>query len=110
MLDELHHPSVVEVIEKSSDVCVQHIAHLPSLERHRQRIQCLMLAAPRSESIREAPKVLLVNLIEDGDDGLLDDLVLQRRHPQRTLSPVGLGDEHSPRWFRSIRTAMNPAV
>ena len=72
---------MVEGIEESSDVCVQHIAHLLPLERYRQRIQRLMLAAARSESLREAPKVLLVNLMEDGDDGMLDDLILQRRHP-----------------------------
>ena len=67
---------MIDVIEKSTDVRIQHIVHPPPLERDRQRIQRLMLAAPRSESIREAPKVLLVNPIEDGDDGLLDDLVL----------------------------------
>ena len=40
-----------------------------------------MLAAPRPGTIREAEKFLLVNLIEDGGYGLLDDLVLQRRYP-----------------------------
>jgi hypothetical protein len=39
-----------------------------------------MLAAPRAETVRETEKVFLVYLIEDGDHGLLDDLVLQRRH------------------------------
>jgi len=38
-----------------------------------------VLAAPRPETIREAEKVLLINLIEDGGHCVLDDLVLQRR-------------------------------
>ena len=38
-----------------------------------------MLAAPRAKAIREAEKVFLVNLVEDGDHSLLDNLVLQRR-------------------------------
>jgi hypothetical protein len=40
-----------------------------------------MLAALGSETIREAEKVFLIDLIEDGDHGLLDDLILQRRDP-----------------------------
>jgi hypothetical protein len=37
----------------------------------------LVRAAPRTKTIREAEKVLLINLIEDGDHSLLDDFVLQ---------------------------------
>jgi hypothetical protein len=40
-----------------------------------------MLAAPRAETIREAEKVLFGNLVEDGNHGLLDDLVSQGRDP-----------------------------
>ena len=69
-----------------------------------------MLAASRSETIREAQKVFLVNRIEDGDHGLLDDLVLQRRDPQRTLPPVGFRDIHPSRRLGSIRPAVDPAV
>ena len=43
----------------------------------------------RSRPIREAPKVHLIYLIEDGDHGLLNDLVLQGRDAQRPLSTVG---------------------
>ena len=53
-----------------------------------------MLTAPWPEAIRETPKILLVNLIEDCDHGLLNNLVLQRRDDQRELhlSPVRLWD------------------
>jgi hypothetical protein len=79
MLHELDQPISVEVVEKSSDIGVQNVVHLLLQERVRQRIQRLMLAAPRTKTIREAEKVFLVNLIEDGNHGLLDSLVFQSR-------------------------------
>jgi hypothetical protein len=40
-----------------------------------------MLAASRPKPIGETEKVLFVNLVEDGDRGLLDDFVFQCRDP-----------------------------
>jgi len=51
MLHELDQPTLVEVIEKSSDVGIKHVVHLLLQERVRQRIQRLMLAAPRAKSV-----------------------------------------------------------
>src|SRR5438876_1820029 len=97
MLYELDHPAFVEVIEKAPDVSVQNVVHLLLQERVRQRIQRVMLAAPRTETIREAQKVFLVNLIEEGDHGLLDDLVFQGRNPQWTLPSIFFLYVHSSR-------------
>jgi hypothetical protein len=69
------------MIQKASDIRVKHIAHLLPQERKRQCIQRLVLAAAWSKPIRESPKILLINLVEDGDHGLLNDLVFQRRDP-----------------------------
>src|SRR5215831_18598920 len=69
-----------------------------------------MLTAPWSETIREPPKVLLVNLIEDFDHGVLDDFVFQRRDPERPLPTIRFRDVHSSRWLRSVSAAVNPAV
>ena len=107
---KLEQPFVVKMIEKSPNVRVQHPVHLLPRDPDRQRIQRLMLAAPRPETIRESQKVLFVNLVEDGDHGLLNNLVLQRRDPQRPLPPVGFRYVHSPRWLRSICAAVDPAV
>jgi hypothetical protein len=60
-------------------VSVKNVVHLLLQEHVRQRIQRLMLAAPRAKPIREPEKVLLVNLVEDSDRGLLDDLIFQSR-------------------------------
>src|SRR5512146_419963 len=97
MLYELDHPAFVEVIEKAADVSVQNVVHLLLQELVRQRIQRVMLAAPRAETIREAQKVFLVNLIEDGDHGLLHDLVFQGRNSQWTLPSIFFLYVHSSR-------------
>ncbi len=80
------------------------------LDSHSQRIQRLMRAATRPEPVRKAFEVHLINLIEDGHHGLLNNLVLQRRDAQRTLPPVGLRYIDSPRGLCPIRSTVNPAV
>src|SRR6267142_813688 len=110
MLDELDQPTFVEVIEKSSNVGVQYVIHLLPQKRIRQRVQRLMLATPRAKSVREAEKVFLVDLVEDGGHRQLNDLVLQRRDPQRAFPPVFFLYVHSSRWHRSVHPAMDPAV
>src|SRR5208282_122481 len=97
-------------IEKSPNVRIKNVVHRLSCERVRERVQRLMLAAARSKTIRKAQKVFLVNRIEDGDHGLLDDLVLQRRDPQRALPPVAFRDIRPSRGFRSICSTVHPAV
>src|SRR5213594_2972254 len=110
MLYELDHPTFVEVIEKPSNVGVKHIVHLLLQERVRQRIQRLMLAAPRSKTVREAEKVLLIDLIEDGGHGVLDDFVFQGRDPQWSFPSIFFLYVHSSRGHRSERSTMHPAM
>src|SRR6266436_8785914 len=110
MLHELDQPTLVEVIEKSSNVGIQNVVHLLLQERVRQRIQCLMLAAPRTKPIRETEKVFLVDLVEDGNYGLLDNLVFHSRNPEWTLSSIFFLYVHSSRWLRSIGSAMDSAM
>src|SRR6202790_1804716 len=88
MLHELDQPTLVEVIEKSSNVGIQNVVHLLLQERVRQRIQRLMLAASRAKTVREAEKVFLVDLVEDGDHGMLDKFVFHSRNPQWTLPSI----------------------
>jgi len=110
MLQELDHPAFVDSIEKGPDISVHNVVHFLPQERIRQRIQRLMLATPRAKPIREAQKVLLIDRIEDGDHAMLDNLVLQRGYPQRTLPSVGFRDIHPPRRLRSVRSTVDPAA
>ena len=110
VLDELHHPAVVDSVVKSTDVCIKHPVHLLAYKPGRQRIQRIMLASPRPEPVRETDEVRLVNSVEHLDDGPLDNLVLQRGNAERPLPPVRLRDVHPPRRFRSVRSPMQPGV
>src|SRR3984893_15381638 len=106
MLHELDQPTLVEVIEKSSDIGIQYVVHLFLQERVRQRIQCLMLAAPRAKPIRTAEKILVIGVVEDGNRGLLDKFFFDSRDGQWTLPSIFFLYVHSSRGRRSIGSAM----
>src|ERR1035441_5470859 len=110
MLHELDQPTFVEVIEKPPNVGVQNVVHLLLQERVRQRIQRLVLAAPRTKPIGEAEKIFLVDLVEDGSHGLLDKFVFYSRDREWTLSSICFLYVHSSRGQRSIGPAMNSAM
>src|ERR1700678_3510526 len=110
MLDELHHPLVTQVVEESANIRIEYPVHSLPLDAYVQRIQRLMRAASRTESIRKAPKVHLVDLVENGHHRLLDDLIFQRGDAQWPLPAISLRYVHSSRGLRPICSAMNPAV
>src|SRR5271169_4369915 len=102
MLDELDHPTFVEVIEESSNVGVKNVIHLLPQKRIRQRVQRLMLATPRAKSVREAEKVFLVDLVEDGDHSLLSGRTVARSGlrmmPTFPLSPLSFRTAGFPQY------------
>src|SRR5215470_20177236 len=108
MLHELNQPAFIEVVEKTADISVHNVVHLLLQERVRQRIQRIMLAAPRAKAIGEAEKILFVNLVEDGGHSVLDDLVFQGRDSQWTLQSIFFLDVHPSRRQRSVRSPMDP--
>src|SRR5258708_24476599 len=110
MLHELDQPTLVEVIEKSSNVGVKNVVHLLLQEHIRQRIQRLMLAAPRAKPIGKAEKVLLIDLVEDGDHGLLDKFVFDSRDRTWTLPSICFLYVHSSRGRRPIGSAINSVM
>ena len=88
MLDELDQPLVADRVEKAPDVGVHDPAHVRARNAHSQRIQRLVLAALGSEPVREAQEVRLEDRVEHFHHGALDDLVFQRRNPQRPQAAV----------------------
>jgi site-specific DNA recombinase len=96
VLDELHHPFVFYVVEKSPHVAVQHPVDSPPPKSDVPRVQRLMLVAPWPEPIGESLEVLLINQVEDGDHRLLNDFVFQCRDAQWPLPAILLPDIHSP--------------
>src|SRR6266480_3246891 len=57
-----------------------------------ESVQRIVLAAPRSVSIREAEKIFLVDGFQNVHDCLLDDLVLQTQNAEGPLGAVRLRD------------------
>ena len=97
-------------IEKAPDVCVKHPAHFLPHESYPERVQRIMLAASRSETIGEPQEVLFVYLIEDCHHGLLNDLILHGCDAQATLPSVGFRYVGSLGRLRSIRPSMDSAM
>ena len=110
MSDELHHPLVTDVVEEALDVGIEYPVHALLLQPRIERIERLVRVASRPEPIREAPEVRLINLIEHGHHGLLNNLVLQRRDAQRSLPSVSLRNVHSTRGLCPVRATMYAAV
>jgi hypothetical protein len=73
-------------------------------------VQRIMLAALRSESVRETEEVLLVDGLQDVYDGLLDDFVLQAQNAQWPFGAVRLRDVGPFGRARPIAAPMHPIV
>ena len=101
---------MVDGIKVPADVGIKHPVHLLAEDADRKRVQRIVLASLRSEPIREAEEVRLVDGIEHLDDGSLDDLVLQARNAQGSLSSVRLRDVASPRGSCPVRSAVQSRV
>jgi|ERR1035438_7974421 hypothetical protein len=69
-----------------------------------------MLAAPRAKTVREAEKIFLVDLVEDGNHGLLDKFVFESRDREWTLPSICFLYVHSSRGLCSIGSAMNSVM
>src|SRR5436305_1229268 len=90
MLDELHQPFVGKTIEKAANVHIEHPVHVLRQQSGVERIQRIMLASPRPESVRETQKVGFVDSVQHLDGRTLDDLVLQHGNSERPLPPIRL--------------------
>src|ERR1700688_4095037 len=56
VFDELHQPLVQNRIEEAADVQIEHPVHMLRQQPRIERIQRIMLAASRTESIRKTEK------------------------------------------------------
>src|SRR5215469_5488419 len=109
MFHKTYQPGVLEFVEKGPDVQVDHPVHSLAHDPHPERVQCIVLSAPRPEAVAKAQKVLFPYLVENGSDRVLDDLVFQRRDPQRSLPSVRFRNPDSARRLRSIGPTMDSA-
>src|SRR5215467_14987607 len=97
-------------IEKALDIRVKHPVHLLPVNPGMEGVQRIVLAAPRSESIREAKEVLLVDGLQNVHDCLLDDLVLQTQNAEWPLGTVRLRDVGPSGWASPVAAPMHSLV
>ena len=110
MLQEANQPFLTDFIEERSDVGVQYPAHLPAVDPDTERIQRIVRAASRPESVRVSEEIFLVDRVQQRDHRPLDDLVLQGRDRERALSAVRLGYVHSPGRQCPKRSPLDPVI
>jgi hypothetical protein len=83
---------VFDSIEKRPNVKIQHPVHLLTCDPDPERVQRIVLAAPRPETIRKAQEVLLPDLVEYRPYRVLYDFVFQRRDSQWSLPPIAFAE------------------
>ena len=101
--------AVCRSIQKAPDVGIEHPVHLLRQEPGRERIQGIVRAALRPESVGEAEEVRGVDRVQDRDDGALDELIFQRGNAERPLPPVRLRDERPTNRLRPVRSPLEPS-
>src|SRR6516225_8543807 len=110
MLYKPNQPFMLEFVEKRSDVEIQNPVHFLSHHPYPQRVQCILLSTPGSESVAKSLEVLFPYLVEYCGHRLLDDLVLQRGDTQWPFPTIALIDPGPSRRLCSVSLPMNPAV
>src|ERR1700680_3956212 len=85
MFDEADQPLLANFIKKGSNVRVENEVHLLAGDPDAERVQRIVLSAPRPEPITEPEELLLVDAVQPLDGRPLDDFVLKRRHRQWAL-------------------------
>ena len=110
MLQKTDQPFMTDRIEEAAVIGIQNPVHLPSLHADHERIQSIMLAAPRPESIRKSKEIFLVDRIQHRNHRSLEKLILQRRDTQRSLSPIGFRDIPTPTGQCAVRAPVNPSM
>jgi hypothetical protein len=107
MLQKLEQPIMVDRVKEAFDISIQYPVHTFAGDRHTQRIKRVVLAATRPKAITETHKILLINRLQDPNDGLLDDLVLQRSDPQQSFPTIGFGNADSQGRLCSVGASVN---
>src|SRR5437879_605955 len=74
---EAAEPGLAHRIEEPANIGVQNVVHLSAVDPDVERIQRIVLAAARAESIAEPEEFLLVDRIQQRSGGPLDNFVLK---------------------------------
>jgi hypothetical protein len=107
VLQELDQPGMADRVEERPDIGIENPADAASLDPNRERIQRVVLAAPRSKPIAEAQELRLVDRRQNHDHRRLDNFVLDRGDAERPLPAIRLRNLGPTRRQRSIRSGVD---
>src|SRR5437016_2891817 len=107
MLQETDQPLLADRIEEASEVRVKNIVHLCAVDSGDECIHSIVLAALRSEPIREPKEIFLVDRVQHRACRLLDDFVFECGNCERALLTIGLWYVVSPRRQSPICSPMD---
>src|SRR5258707_1109786 len=106
MLNELHQPFVGKPVEKAANVHIEHPVHCLRQQSGVERIQRIMLASPRPESVRKTQKVGFVDSVQHLDGRSLVEFVFQHRTSERSFPPVALVDVRPTHRLGPVRSSL----
>jgi hypothetical protein len=81
-----------------------------AMDSDAERIQRIMRATPRPESVREPEEVFLVDRIQQRDQRSLDNFVFESGDRERALPAVRLGNVYAPRRQCPIRSPLDSVM
>jgi hypothetical protein len=110
MLQEADDPFLGNFREERPDIGVEYEVDFLGADPDDERIQRIMLAATRSEPVRKAEELVLVNRTKHCRHGSLDDLVFEGRDRERALTTVFLRNIAPPGRLRPICPCVDPCV
>src|SRR3984957_18758998 len=100
----------IDAVEEGRNVRLQDpVQRAPFLGRV-QGPNRVVSASPGPKAVRAVQKVWLVHRLQHRADGVLDDLVLERRNAQRPSSAVALGDVDPPDRLMAVALRLQPLV
>src|SRR5262249_5044165 len=109
VLNKFHHPFMIQRIEETPNVGIEHPVHFPLHDPNTERVQRLMRTPLGSKPVGEVHKFLLVNGAQHFGGSPLDDFIFQHQHTQRSkFSPLArLVDVRPTYRLRSVRSALD---
>lgn len=105
-----HHPQqplVVDRVEEAANVGIEHPVHALAHDRRMQCIKRHVRITTRPKAIGEPAKVGLADGTQHLGDRALDNLVLQRRHPEWPLPAIGFGNIDPPHRLRPVASGVD---
>ena len=95
---------MVDIVEIRLDVSFNHVeVFRPPVEQGQDDRNRVHGAALFAEAVRVGTEVRLVDRVEDGTEGFLDDPVSESRNPERARLSIALGNEHATDRERLVR-------